>query len=392
MNDVVIVEAVRTPVGKRNGGLSTSHSVDILGKVQKALFDRSGVDPSEVGQVVGGCVGQVGMQTMNVTRTAWLSAGLPLSAPATTVDAQCGSSQQATNLAYALVASGTVDVAVGCGVELMSRVGFGATTPKDPDAGRPVNRNYFEHFEFTSQFEGSERIADQWSISRQDTDSFGVLSQERAARAWNEDRFGTQIVPVEVPLMGDDGEVSEETTVISKDEGLRETTMESLAALKPTGRKDGVHTAGTSSQISDGAGALLLMTMSKAEELGVTPLARIVDTCLVGSDPELMLTGPIGATQKLLKDNDMTIDDIDVVEINEAFASVVLAWEKELEPDMDRVNPNGGAIALGHPLGGTGSILTTKAVHELHRSGGEHALVTMCCGGGLGTGTLIQKI
>ncbi|MAT36593.1 MAG: acetyl-CoA C-acyltransferase [Acidimicrobiaceae bacterium] len=392
MNDVVIVEAVRTPVGKRNGGLSTSHSVDILGKVQKALFDRSGVDPSEVGQVVGGCVGQVGMQTMNVTRTAWLSAGLPLSAPATTVDAQCGSSQQATNLAYALVASGTVDVAVGCGVELMSRVGFGATTPKDPDAGRPVNRNYFEHFEFTSQFEGSERIADQWGISRQDTDSFGVLSQERAARAWNEDRFGTQIVPVEVPLMGDDGEVSEETTVISKDEGLRETTMESLAALKPTGRKDGVHTAGTSSQISDGAGALLLMTMSKAEELGVTPLARIVDTCLVGSDPELMLTGPIGATQKLLKDNDMTIDDIDVVEINEAFASVVLAWEKELEPDMDRVNPNGGAIALGHPLGGTGSILTTKAVHELHRSGGEHALVTMCCGGGLGTGTLIQKI
>ena len=392
MNDVVIVEAVRTPVGKRNGGLSTSHSVDILGKVQKALFDRSGVDPSEVGQVVGGCVGQVGMQTMNVTRTAWLSAGLPLSAPATTVDAQCGSSQQATNLAYALVASGTVDVAVGCGVELMSRVGFGATTPKDPDAGRPVNRNYFEHFEFTSQFEGSERIADQWGISRQDTDSFGVLSQERAARAWNEDRFGTQIVPVEVPLMGDDGEVSEETTVISKDEGLRETTMESLAALKPTGRKDGVHTAGTSSQISDGAGALLLMTMSKAEELGVTPLARIVDTCLVGSDPELMLTGPIGATQKLLKDNDMTIDEIDVVEINEAFASVVLAWEKELEPDMDRVNPNGGAIALGHPLGGTGSILTTKAVHELHRSGGEHALVTMCCGGGLGTGTLIQKI
>ena len=392
MNDVVIVEAVRTPVGKRNGGLSTSHSVDILGKVQKALFDRSGVDPSEVGQVVGGCVGQVGMQTMNVTRTAWLSAGLPLSAPATTVDAQCGSSQQATNLAYALVASGTVDVAVGCGVELMSRVGFGATTPKDPDAGRPVNRTYFEHFEFTSQFEGSERIADQWGISRQDTDSFGVLSQERAARAWNEDRFGTQIVPVEVPLMGDDGEVSEETTVISKDEGLRETTMESLAALKPTGRKDGVHTAGTSSQISDGAGALLLMTMSKAEELGVTPLARIVDTCLVGSDPELMLTGPIGATQKLLKENDMTIDDIEVVEINEAFASVVLSWEKELEPDMERVNPNGGAIALGHPLGGTGSILTTKAVHELHRSGGEHALVTMCCGGGLGTGTLIQKI
>ena len=392
MNDVVIVEAVRTPVGRRNGGLSTSHSVDLLGTVQKALFERSGVDPSEVGQVVGGCVGQVGMQSMNVTRTAWLSAGLPLSAPATTVDAQCGSSQQATNLAYALVASGTVDVAVGCGVELMSRVGFGATTPKDPDSGRPINRNYFDHFEFTSQFEGSERIADQWGISRTDTDTFGVMSQERAARAWDEDRFGTQIIPVEVPAIGEDGEISEETVMISKDEGLRETTMESLAALKPTGRKDGVHTAGTSSQISDGAGALLLMTSKKAAELGVTPLARIIDTCLVGSDPELMLTGPIGATQKLLEENGMTIDDIDVVEINEAFASVVLAWEKELSPDMDRVNPNGGAIALGHPLGGTGSILTTKAVHELHRSGGEHALVTMCCGGGLGTGTLIQKI
>ncbi len=392
MNDVVIVEAVRTPVGRRNGGLSTSHSVDILGTVQKALFERSGVDPSEVGQVVGGCVGQVGMQSMNVTRTAWLSAGLPLSAPATTVDAQCGSSQQATNLAYALVASGTVDVAVGCGVELMSRVGFGATTPKDPDSGRPINRNYFDHFEFTSQFEGSERIADQWEISRTDTDTFGVMSQERAARAWDEDRFGTQIIPVEVPAIGEDGEISEETIMISKDEGLRETTMDSLAALKPTGRKDGVHTAGTSSQISDGAGALLLMTSKKAAELGVTPLARIIDTCLVGSDPELMLTGPIGATQKLLEENGMTIDDIDVVEINEAFASVVLAWEKELNPDMDRVNPNGGAIALGHPLGGTGSILTTKAVHELHRSGGEHALVTMCCGGGLGTGTLIQKI
>jgi len=392
MNDVVIVEAVRSPVGRRNGGLSTSHSVDLLGTVQKALFERSGVDPSEVGQVVGGCVGQVGMQSMNVTRTAWLSAGLPLSAPATTVDAQCGSSQQATNLAYALVASGTVDVAVGCGVELMSRVGFGATTPKDPDSGRPINRNYFDHFEFTSQFEGSERIADQWGISRTDTDTFGVMSQERAARAWDEDRFGTQIIPVEVPAIGEDGEISEETVMISKDEGLRETTMESLAALKPTGRKDGVHTAGTSSQISDGAGALLLMTSNKAAELGVTPLARIIDTCLVGSDPELMLTGPIGATQKLLEENGMTIDDIDVVEINEAFASVVLAWEKELSPDMDRVNPNGGAIALGHPLGGTGSILTTKAVHELHRSGGEHALVTMCCGGGLGTGTLIQKI
>jgi len=392
MRDVVIVDAVRTPIGRRNGGLSTCHSVDVLGTVQKALFERTGVDPMEVGQVVGGCVGQVGMQSMNVTRTAWLTAGLPLEVPATTVDAQCGSSQQATNMAYSLVASGVVDAAVGCGVEVMSQVGFGATTPKEPNSGRPVNRNYFEHFEFTSQFEGSERIAEQWGITRGQTDAFGAESQARAARAWDEDRFATQIVPVEAPVLDEDGKPTGGTTTVARDEGLRETTLESLAGLKPTGREDGVHTAGTSSQISDGAGAVLIMTANKAASLGVKPLARIVDSCLVGSDPELMLTGPIGATQKLLADNDLSMDDIDLVEINEAFASVVLAWEQELEPDMETVNPNGGAIALGHPLGGTGAILTTKAVHELQRSDGDYAIVTMCCGGGLGTGTLLQKL
>jgi len=392
MRDVVIVDAVRTPIGRRNGGLSTCHSVDVLGTVQKALFERTGVDPMEVGQVVGGCVGQVGMQSMNVTRTAWLTAGLPLEVPATTVDAQCGSSQQATNMAYSLVASGVVDAAVGCGVEVMSQVGFGATTPKEPNSGRPVNRNYFEHFEFTSQFEGSERIAEQWGITRGQTDAFGAESQARAARAWDEDRFATQIVPVEAPVLDEDGKPTGGTTTVARDEGLRETTLESLAGLKPTGREDGVHTAGTSSQISDGAGAVLIMTADKAASLGVKPLARIVDSCLVGSDPELMLTGPIGATQKLLADNDLSMDDIDLVEINEAFASVVLAWEQELEPDMETVNPNGGAIALGHPLGGTGAILTTKAVHELQRSDGDYAIVTMCCGGGLGTGTLLQKL
>ena len=392
MSDVVIVDAVRTPVGRRNGGLSTCHSVDVLGTVQRALFERTGIDPMEVGQVVGGCVGQVGMQSMNVTRTAWLTAGLPLEVPATTVDTQCGSSQQATNMAYALVASGVVDAAVGCGVELMSQVGFGATSPKEPNSGRPINRNYFDHFEFTSQFEGSARIADQWGITRLDTDAVGGQSQERAARAWDEDRFATQIVPVEAPILDEDGKATGETKTIARDEGLRETTMESLSNLKPSGREDGVHTAGTSSQISVGAGAILLMTTEKAAALGVKPLARIVDSCLVGSDPELMLTGPIGATQKLLADNGLTIGDIDVVEINEAFASVVLAWEKELSPDMEVVNPNGGAIALGHPLGGTGAILTTKAVHELQRVDGEYAVVTMCCGGGLGTGTLIQRL
>ena len=392
MRDVVIVEAVRTPVGRRGGGLSTSHSVDVLGTVQKALFDRTGVDPGEVGQIVGGCVGQVGMQTMNVTRTAWLTAGLPIEVPATTVDAQCGSSQQATNLAYALVASGTVDASVGCGVELMSRVGFGATIPKEPDSGAPVNRNYFAHFEMTSQFEGSERIADHWEITREECDTFGKLSQDRAARAWIEDRFATQIVPVDAPVLDEAGKPTGETHRVDRDEGMRETTLEALAGLKPSGRENGVHTAGSSSQISDGAGAVLMMTAEKAEELGVEPLARIVDSCLVGSDPEFMLTGPIFATRKLLEENSMSISDIDVVEINEAFASVVLAWEKEVHPDMERVNPNGGAIALGHPLGGTGAILTTKAVHELQRTDTEHALVTMCCGGGLGTGTLLQRL
>jgi acetyl-CoA C-acetyltransferase len=332
------------------------------------------------------------MQSMNVTRTAWLTAGLPLDVPATTIDTQCGSSQQATNIAYALVAGGVVDSAVGCGVELMSQVGFGATSPKDPNSGRPINRNYFEHFEFTSQFEGSERIAEQWGITRLEADEFGVRSQARAARAWDEDRFATQIVPVDAPVLDEEGKVTGETITITRDEGLRETSMVSLANLKPSGRENGVHTAGTSSQISDGAGAVLLMTAEKATELGLKPLARIVDSCLVGADPELMLTGPIGATQKLLADNGLSMDDIDVVEINEAFASVVLAWEKELSPDMDTVNPNGGAIALGHPLGGTGAILTAKAVHELQRVGGEYAVVTMCCGGGLGTGTLLQRL
>jgi acetyl-CoA C-acetyltransferase len=389
--EVVIVEAVRTPFGRRNGGLSSMHSLDVLGAVQHELFTRTGVDPAEVGQVVGGCVGQVGMQTMNVTRNAWLAAGLPIEVAATTVDAQCGSSQQATNLAYALVSSGVVDAAVACGVELMTRVPMGSTVPKDPAVGKPINKTYWKHHEATSQFEGAERIADRWGISRQDCDEFGKVSQDRAARAWAQDRFGTQIVPIAAPDLDADGKPLETTHAVARDEGLRETTLEGLAGLKPTGRPEGVHTAGSSSQISDGASAVLLMTREKATELSLTPLATIVDVCLVGSDPVLMLTGPIGATQKLLADTGMTIGDIDVVEINEAFASVVLAWQKELKADMETVNPNGGAIALGHPLGATGAGLMTKAVHELRRTDGEHAIVTMCCGGGLGTGTLLRR-
>jgi acetyl-CoA C-acetyltransferase len=390
--DVVIIDAVRSPVGRRNGELASMHSVDLLGDVQRALFDRTGMDPVEVGQVVGGCVGQVGMQTMNVTRNAWLAAGLPLEVAATTVDSQCGSSQQATNLAYSLVKAGVVDAAVACGVEVMSRVPMGASIPKDPAVGLPVNKRYWEHYEWTSQFEGAERIAERWGITRRDTDEFGVRSQTLAAEAWDEDAFATQIVPIEAPVRDDAGQPTGETTTVSRDGGLRETTLEGLARLEPVAREDGVHTAGTSSQISDGAGAVLVMTSDKATRLGLTPIARIVDTCLVGSDPVLMLTGPIGATLELLDDNSMVMNDIDLVEINEAFASVVLAWERELKPDLDTVNPNGGAIALGHPLGATGSILVTKAVHELRRSDKELALVTMCCGGGLGTGTLIERI
>ncbi|MGB1630494.1 MAG: steroid 3-ketoacyl-CoA thiolase [Acidimicrobiales bacterium] len=388
---VVIVDAVRSPVGRRNGELSTGHAMNVLGDVQKALFDRTGMDPAEVGQVVGGCVDQVGMQTMNVARGAWLAAGLPLEVPATTVDAQCGSSQQATNLAYSLVKSGVVDAAVACGVELMSRVPMGSTT-KVKDYGRPVNKRYWEHYEFTSQFEGAERIADKWDITREDADDFGLRSQVMGAKAWDEDAFATQIVPVTVPVLDDEGKETGDTITVTRDGGLRETTREGLAGLKPVAREDGVHTAGSSSQVSDGAGAVLMMTREKADALGLTPLAEIVDVNLVGVDPVTMLEGPIDSTKKLLEDNDLSVDDIDVFEINEAFASVVLAWAKELGPDMAKVNPNGGAIALGHPLGGTGTILLTKAVHELQRSDGEYGIVSMCCGGGLGTGTLIKRV
>jgi acetyl-CoA C-acetyltransferase len=390
MTDVVIVEAVRSPVGKGNGGLSSVHPIDLLGAVQVAAVRRSGIDAASIDQVVGGCVDQVGEQAMNVTRTAWLTAGLPLSVAATTVDAQCGSSQQATNLATALVAGGVADVAMGCGVESMTRVPMASNTTNGP--GKPINRGYFAHYEFTSQFEGAERIAEQWGISREDADRFGVQSQERAARAWAEGRFDTQLQAIDAPVLGEDGKPTGDTVTVARDEGLRETTLESLANLKPVMGDGGVHTAGSSSQISDGAGAVLLARADRADELGLRARARIVDTCLVGTDPVLMLTGPIDATRKLLSRTGLTMDDIDVVEINEAFASVVLAWAEELEPDMAKVNPNGGAIALGHPLGGTGAILMTKALAELERTGGRFGLITMCCGGGLGTGTIIERV
>ncbi|MFM8310702.1 MAG: steroid 3-ketoacyl-CoA thiolase [Ilumatobacteraceae bacterium] len=392
MSTVVIVDAVRTPIGKRNGGLSTLHPAELLGVVQKAAVERAGIDPAQVGQLVGGCVSQVGEQSFNVTRTAWLAMGGPLSVAATTVDAQCGSSQQATNLATALVGADVVDVAMACGVEVMSRIPIGSNSNKKLGLGVPIPRTYFDRYEMTSQFEGAERIAEKWGITRDDTDRFGLLSQQRAARAWAEDRFAGQYVTVEAPDLDENGSPTGSTHTVRRDEGLRDTSLEQLAMLKPVARENGVHTAGNSSQISDGAAAVLMMTEQRAAELGVRARARIVDTCNVGVDPVLMLTGPIDATQHILRRNGLTIDDIDVFEVNEAFASVVLAWMKEVGADPERANPNGGAIALGHPLGGTGAFLMTKALHELERIGGRYALVTMCCGGGLGTGTLIERL
>jgi acetyl-CoA C-acetyltransferase len=388
--DVVIVEAVRSPLGRRNGGLSSVHPAELLGTVQRAAVERSGIDPNEVGQVLAGCVTQTGQQTFDIARTAWLGAGLPERVAGTTVDSQCGSSQQATNLAATLVTAGVVDVALGCGVESMSRVPLGTTVKQGP--GRPIPRGYFARYEVTSQFEGAERIAEKWGITRDDCDRFGLISQQRAGRAWAEGRFDPEVVPIDAPDLGDDGKPVGTTHHVARDEGLRDTSLEALAALKPVAREDGVHTAGTSSQISDGAAAVLLMTAAKARALGLRPRARILHQCLVGVDPVLMLTGPIDATRTLLDRSGLSMADIDVVEINEAFASVVLAWEGELKPDMERVNPNGGAIAIGHPVGATGARLITTALHELERTDGTFGLITMCCGGGLGTGTIIERV
>jgi acetyl-CoA C-acetyltransferase len=391
MSDVVIVEAVRSPIGRRGGGLSSMHPADLLGAVQKAAVERAGIDPAEVDQIVAGCVTAVGEQSFNIGRTAWLSAGLPLSVAATTVDSQCGSSQQATNLAAGLIASGAVDTVLACGVESMSRIPLGSNTKAGP--GRAIPKTYFGHYEFTSQFEGAERIAEKWAITRADTDAFGLQSQQRAAQAWQEGRYEREVVAIEAPDLDDEGKPTSTTHTVGRDEGLRETSLEKLATLKPVAREDGVHTAGTSSQISDGAAAVLLMSADKAKALGLKPRARVAHQCLVGVDPVLMLTGPIDATQKLLDRSGMTMADIDTTEINEAFASVALAWAREIPGvDMAKVNPNGGAIALGHPVGCTGARLVTTALHELEHTDGSVGLITMCCGGGLGTGTIIERI
>jgi acetyl-CoA C-acetyltransferase len=376
MPNPVIVEAVRTPIGKRNGWLSSLHPGDLLGAAQIEVLKRSGVDPSIVEQVVGGCVTQAGEQGANVTRWAWLGAGLPYETAATTVDSQCGSAQQANHLVAGLIAAGAIEVGIGCGVEAMSRVPLGANVMSGPGTPRP------EHWTIESpdQFTAAERIAKKRGITREEVDALGLASQQKAIRAWEEGRFDREVAPIEV-----NGEV------ISRDQGLRETTAEKLATLNPV-LPDGIHTAGNSSQISDGAAAVLWMSEEKANELGLRPRARIVAQALVGSDPYYLLDGPPDATQRVLKKAGMTIKDIDIYEVNEAFASVALSWARVIEPDMDKLNVNGGAIALGHPVGATGSRLITTALHELERTDKQFALVSMCCGGALATGTILERL
>src|SRR5215207_519861 len=377
MPQVVIVEAARSAVGKRRGGLSNYPAPDLFSDVLAALVDRADIDSSVVGQVTGGCVSQVGQQSGNVTRSAWLAAGLDPRVGASTIHSQCGSSQQAFTLAHGLVAGGVVDAAIAGGVESMSQVPMTASAM--PDLGTSKTLRYEQQYEITTQFEAADRIAEAWGLTRDDVDEFAVRSQSRAADAIAGGRFTSQIVPVEG---------------VSVDEGPRATTREGLAGLKVNqkDRPGALHTAGTSSQISDGASALLIMSETRCATLGLRPRARVLDSVLVGNDPVMMLTGPIPATQQILERNNLTFDDIDVVEINEAFASVVLAWAHEMKSDLSTVNVNGGAIALGHPLGATGGVLLTKCLNELERTGGRYGLVTMCVGGGMGTGTLIERI
>ena len=382
--EVVIVEAARTPIGRghlEKGYYKDLHPSNLLAKVYGELFERTGVDPAETGDVVAGCAQQFGEQGLNIGRNAWLEAGLPVEVPATTIDRQCGSAQQAVNFAAALIATGVHDVAIGSGVEHMGHVSFADGAKVMEEHGFAFSPELLERYDLIPQGLSAEMIADKWEIPRSELDELGVRSQQLARQATDEGRFEREIVPMQVN--GD---------TYMTDQGLRETTLEGLANLTPAFKPDGKITAGNSSQVSDGAAAVMLMAHEKADALGLKPRARIFDQTTVGVDPVIMLTGPIPATQKLLERNGMTMDDIDLVEINEAFASVVAAWRRELDPDMDRVNVNGGAMALGHPLGSTGARLITTLLHELERSDKEMGLVTMCCGGGLGTGTLIQRI
>ena len=387
MGNPVLVEATRSPIGKRNGWLSGLHATELLGAVQKALVDKAGIDGADVEQVIGGCVTQYGEQSNNITRVAWLTAGLPEQVGATTVDCQCGSAQQANHLIAGLIAAGAIDVGIACGIEAMSRVGLGANAGPD----RAKIRAESWDIDMPDQFTAAERIAKRRGITRADLDHWGLLSQQKAKRAWDERRFDREISPLQAPVIDENKQPTAERHTVGRDQGLRETTAEGLAALKPV-LEGGLHTAGTSSQISDGAAAVLWMDEDKAKALGLTPRARILSQALVGAEPYYHLDGPVQATERVLARAGMKLGDIDVVEINEAFASVVLSWAQVHNADMDRVNVNGGAIALGHPVGSTGSRLITTALHELERTGKSTALITMCAGGALSTGTIIERI
>ena len=387
MGNPVIVDATRSPIGKRGGWLSGLHATELLGAVQKALVDKAGIDAASVEQVIGGCVTQYGEQSNNVTRVAWLTAGLPEAVGATTVDCQCGSAQQANHLIAGLIAAGAIDAGIACGIEAMSRVGLGANAGPD----RAKIRAESWDLDMPDQFTAAERIAKRRGITRADLDHLGLLSQQRAKRAWDENRFDREISALEAPVIDENKQPTAERHMVGRDQGLRDTTAEGLAALKPV-MEGGLHTAGTSSQISDGAAAVLWMDEDKAKALGLKPRARIVSQALVGSEVYYHLDGPVQSTAKVLQKAGMTMADIDLVEINEAFASVVLSWAQVHKADMDKVNVNGGAIALGHPVGSTGSRLITTALHELERTDKSTALITMCAGGALSTGTIIERI
>jgi len=380
MGTAVIVEAVRTPVGKRGGVLSGVHAAEILGGAQTALIDRAGIAPAVVEQVAGGCVTQAGEQSNNITRTAWLHAGLPHGTGCQTLDAQCGSAQQAAHLVAGLIAADAIGVGIACGVEAMSRVPLGTAARADAGSPRPASWS----IDMPSQYVAAERIAQRRGLSRADTDAFGLRSQTRAQAAWAEGRFDHEVVPVKAP--GHNG-----TDVVDRDEGLRETSLEALARLKPV-VEGGLHTAGSSSQISDGAAAVLLADADRARQLGLRPRARILAQCLIGAEPYYHLDGPVQATERVLERSGMAIGDIDLFEVNEAFASIVLSWLAAGGADPDRVNVNGGAIALGHPVGSTGARLLTTALHELERRGAGTALITMCAGGAMATATIIERL
>ena len=388
MTTAVIVDAIRTPLGKRNGKLQNWHPVDLAAETLKALISRTGIDPAVIDDVIMGCVMQVGEQGVNIGRNAVLAAGWPDSIPGTTIDRQCGSSQQAAHFAAQGVIAGAYDVVVAAGVEVMSRVPMGSSMAEGKFGfpfGPAVAARYESEGGLVGQGISAELIADKWGISRDDMDAFGVRSQEYAARATREGRFQAEILPV----LGADG------AMMTQDEGLRDTTRESLGKLKPSFRpqeEGGRVTAGNSSQITDGSSAILIMSEEKAKALGLTPRARFVDFSLAGADPRFMLTAPIPAPHKVLQRAGMTIEQMDLIEINEAFASVVLAWEKEHHPDMNKVNVNGGAIAIGHPLGCSGARLMTTLLNELERTGGRYGLQTMCEGGGMANATIIERL